>query len=94
VPRGEGNGADGDREVVGHWYANSFEIGHNAFQFKLDCGQDGPDSGMVTVFLRVIASPFNARELFRQLGTALLQYSDTFGPIDDKAARHQPGSGR
>jgi hypothetical protein len=72
----------GDRPIVGRWYANSFDVGHNAFEFKVDCGQQGPDEVM-TVYFRVIASPFNARELFRLLGTGLLRYADTFGPIED-----------
>lgn len=78
----DGNDDRDDREVVGRWYASSFDVGHNAFEFKVDCGQDAAD-GLMTVFFRVIASPFNARELFRQLGTSLLRYADTFGPIDD-----------
>ena len=39
--------------------------------------------GVITVVFRVIASPHNARELFRQLGMSLIRYADTFGPIDD-----------
>lgn len=72
-----------DERVVGRWYANSFEVGHNAFEFKVDCGQDRPGGELVTVYFRVIASPVNARELFRLLGVGLLRYVDTFGSIDD-----------
>lgn len=78
-----GNGDDGeDRRVTGRWYATSFDVGHNAFEFNVDCGQAGAD-GVITVVVRVIASPHNARELFRQLGMSLIRYADTFGPIDD-----------
>jgi uncharacterized protein DUF3467 len=84
----DNGGNDHGREVVGRWYANSFDVGHNAFEFKVDCGQERPDEE-ISVYFRVIASPFNARELFRLLGTSLLRYADTFGPIDDKTA-HGP----
>ena len=75
-----GNDEGDDRQVVGRWYASSFEVGHNAFEFNVDCGQNE----VMTVFFRVIASPFNARELFRQIGVSLLNYADQFGPIDDQ----------
>jgi len=92
VPDDESHDASSDRELIGHWYANCFEVGHNAFEFKVDCGQNSPDGEVVTVYFRVIASPFNARELFRLLGMALLRYSDTFGPIGDKGAGGRAGS--
>ncbi len=84
-------GKDDDRDnrrVAGRWYATSFDVGHNAFQFTLDCGGDkGVEDDVMTVVFRVIASPHNARELFRQLGTSLLRYADRFGPIEDADAR-------
>jgi hypothetical protein len=85
--------ADDDREVVGRWYASSFDVGHNAFEFKVDCAGDSAD-GLVTVFFRVIASPFNARELFQQLGMSLIRYADAFGPMDDKDKDEESRSGR
>jgi hypothetical protein len=71
--------------VVGRWFAESFAVGHNAFEFKVDCGHDESDGEARTVYFRVIASPVNARELFRQLGASLLRYADTFGPIEAPA---------
>ena len=78
----DGNDRSQDRAVVDRWYANTFAVGHNAFEFNVDCGHDGPDGEVMTVYMRVIASPFNARELFRLLGAGLLRYADTYGPID------------
>jgi hypothetical protein len=89
------NGDDDDRDdgrLVGRWYATSFEVGHNAFEFKVDCGQDSPDAEAMTLYFRVIASPFNARELFRLLGAGLLRYADTFGPIDEAATTGRSGA--
>ena len=77
-----GNDDDGTaRKVTGRWYATSFDVGHNALEFCVDCGH--PSAEDVTVVFQVIASPYNARELFRQLGMSLIRYADSFGPIDD-----------
>jgi hypothetical protein len=72
-----------ERKPTGVWYANVFDVGHNAYEFMLDCGRDGSEDEAVRLWLRVIASPANARVLFRLLGISLLQYADRFGPIDD-----------
>ena len=78
----DGAEQDGPVEV---WYADAFHVGHNAYEFKMDCGHGVPEEDAVRVWLRVIASPSNARLLFRLLGTSLLEYADRFGPIDDDA---------
>jgi hypothetical protein len=80
----------GDGEIVGRWYASTFDVGHTAFEFKVDCGQVRKND-LMTVFFRVIASPRNARELFRQLGVSLVRYTDTFGPIDDNERESRSG---
>lgn len=79
--------ADDDRDmtVTARWYADMFRVGHNAFEFKLDCGRDAGDA-MTAVYLRVLTSPHRARELFRLLGVALIQYADAFGPIGEPGA--------
>lgn len=66
-------------DLAGRWYADRFRVGQNAFEFKVDCGHERED-GMTPEYLRVIANPANARELFRQLGVGLLRYSDRFEP--------------
>jgi hypothetical protein len=73
------------------WTADSFDVGCNALQFKVDCGQDrsvpslSPGHGEVmTVYLRIITSPSLARELFRLLGAGLILYTDTYGPIPER----------
>jgi hypothetical protein len=78
--------ADEDRRLAGRWYASSFEVGHNAFEFKVDCGQDASEDELVTVYFRIITNPFSARELFRLLGVGLLRYADAFGPIESGKA--------
>ena len=73
----------GSERLEGIWYASSFRVGQNAFEFKVDCGHEIPGNEVSTVYLRVIANPFNARELFKLLGAGLLRYGDLFGAIDD-----------
>ena len=72
-----------DKVLAGSWYADAFDVGYNALQFKVDCGHDhmSGDDEIMKVYVRIIASPIHARELFRRLGAELLRYADTFGPI-------------
>jgi hypothetical protein len=74
---------DAGRVIKGTWHANTFDVGHSAFEFKLDCGQDQqrPDEESVTVYMRIIANPLGAQRLFRLLGQELIRYADSFGPI-------------
>ena len=82
-------GGKDDARIAAQWFADRFHVGQNAFEFRVDCGHDGAESERMTVYMRVITSPVNARELFRLLGAGLLNYADTFGPIDD-----DPGADR
>jgi hypothetical protein len=76
-------GDDDDKAIAASWHADAFEVGYNGLQFRMDCGHDqGSDSEVVKVYLRIITSPIDARELFRLLGAGLLRYADTFGPIN------------
>jgi hypothetical protein len=71
-----------ERTIIGVWQAHSFEVGHNAFQFKLDCGQDRADGERpMTLYFRILADPSKARQLFRLLGAGLIRYADVFGTI-------------
>jgi hypothetical protein len=85
---------DADRSQLGKWeYANYFEVGHNAFEFLVDCGQEGRPDEQLKVYLRIITSPVGAQRLFQVLGNALLRYADSFGPIpgDAPAGEVKPG---
>jgi hypothetical protein len=73
---------DPQRTIVGVWQAHSFEVGQNAFQFKLDCAQGWADGEeQMTLYFRILADPPKARQLFRLLGAGLIRYADVFGPI-------------
>lgn len=54
-------------------YANSFQIGYNAFEFLIEFGQQ--NGGIHT---SIYVSPQHARILADLLGDTLKQYDDTF----------------
>ena len=62
-------------------YANSFQVGHNAFEFLLDFGQVSPESEEVRFHSRIIIGPVFAKVLAKLLQDSLERYEQTFGPI-------------
>jgi hypothetical protein len=67
-------------------YANSFQVGHNAFEFVLDFGQVAPESGQVQFHTRIITGPVYAKTFLGVLQDSINQYEQTFGAIpQDKA---------
>lgn len=63
-------------------FANTFRIGYNPDEFVLDAGQsfEGEDR----FYLRIICSPFCARELCRLLNESLREYRAQYGPIREQ----------
>jgi Protein of unknown function (DUF3467) len=57
-------------------YANFFQIGHNAFEFLIEFGQQ--DGGIHT---RIYVSPQHARILSDLLVEALSHYESAFGSL-------------
>jgi hypothetical protein len=62
-------------------YANSFQIGHNAFEFLLDFGQVSPDCEEARFHTRIITSPAYAKAFSETLRESIERYERTFGPI-------------
>lgn len=62
-------------------YANSFQIGHNAFEFLLDFGQVFPDREEARFHTRIITGPVYARALLATLQESIARYEQTFGVI-------------
>jgi hypothetical protein len=62
-------------------YANSFRIGHNAFEFLLDFGQVSPDREEAQFHTRIVTGPVFAKAFAKLLQEALEQYEQTFGVI-------------
>lgn len=61
-------------------YANSFAVGHNAFEFILDFGQKYDDAEG-HVHTRIVTGPSYARALYETLGMSLQQYEREFGAV-------------
>ena len=60
-------------------YANVFQIGHNAFEFVIDFGQQYGDSAEAHYHTRIITSPAHIKSLMDTLATSLLQYKSRYG---------------
>ena len=75
------------------FYANYFEIGHNAFEFVLDFGQCyNANDEKVQLHTRIVTSPFYAEALLEMLQESVEQYKQHHGGIresDEKAAQHR-----
>lgn len=60
-------------------YANAFNIGHNAFEFVLEFGQQLSEEEDATMHTRIITHPIYAKALYESLGDALSRYGREFG---------------
>jgi len=69
--RDQGGGKKGDAR-----YANSFQIGHNAFEFLLEFGQHE-----ARIHTRIYVSPQHARMFADLLSESLRKYEAAFGPM-------------
>lgn len=65
-------------------YANYFEVGHNAHEFVIDCGQfhDG-DAESAYLHTRIITNPACVKGLLATLATSVRQYEERFGMIEE-----------
>jgi hypothetical protein len=73
-----------DREPLEGRYANTFQVGHNAFEFVLDFGQANlPDTPRYHT--RIITGPVSAKVLFAVLRESIERYEEAFGKIPDAA---------
>lgn len=60
-------------------YANAFNIGHNAFEFVLEFGQQLSEEEDAAMHTRIVTHPIYARALYASLGDSLLRYESEFG---------------
>ena len=67
----QGSGKRGDAR-----YANVFQIGHNAFEFLLEFGQQE-----ARIHTRIYVSPQHARMLADLLVESLRKYETNYGPL-------------
>jgi hypothetical protein len=64
-------------------YANYFEVGHNAFEFVLDFGQQYPGNPDAQIHSRIITAPPYVKALLATLTASLSRYESHFGPIPE-----------
>ena len=76
----QGRGKRGDAR-----YANCFQIGHNAFEFLLEFGQQ-----QSRFHTRVYVSPQHARMLAELLMDSLRKYESAFGPMPRLGEQKEP----
>jgi hypothetical protein len=69
-------------------YANFFQIGHNAFEFLIEFGQQEGDEG--GIHTRIYVSPQHARILANLLRDTLREHEGIFGRIRN-AGPKEPG---
>ena len=63
-------------------YANTFDVGFDAFEVVIDCAQAEPgDEGEPIPHTRIITTPAFARELGRVLSKSIEEYEARFGPL-------------
>jgi hypothetical protein len=68
------------RQAAKGIYANYFEIGHTAFEFVIDCGENYAGNG--TCHTRIVTSPAYARALLDTLTKSLDEYAQRFGAVE------------
>ena len=62
-------------------YANSFTVGHNAFEFVFDFGQFYPEGERGRVHTRIVTSPRYAKAFLETLRESIARYQENFGPL-------------
>jgi hypothetical protein len=75
-------------------YANYLQVGHNAFEFLIEFGQQDPGGGQPVLHTRIVATPVYASAFLRVLTEALEAYRQAFGEIPDSTSDHSLGDGR
>ncbi len=73
------------REPLEGRYANSFQVGHNAFEFVVDFGQANLPDTPSRYHTRIITGPVSAKVLFAVLRESIERYEEAFGKIPDAA---------
>ncbi len=77
------NSSEAGGSVEGR-YANVFKIGHNAYEFIIDCGQNySSGAEKANLHTRIITSPVYAKALMVTLIDTVDEYERVYGPISD-----------
>jgi hypothetical protein len=60
-------------------YANHFAVGYNAYEFIFDFGQSYSENDEAELSVRVVTSPFYAKEFLKTLQKSVAQFEQTYG---------------
>ena len=60
-------------------YANHIAVGYNAYEFIFDFGQSYSENEEAELSVRVVTSPFYAREFLKTLQKSIEQYDKSYG---------------
>lgn len=71
-------------------YANSFRIGHNAFEFVFEFGQVSPEGGHAQFHTRIVTGPGYAKALSEALSESIAQYEQAFGTLQERKSKQEP----
>jgi hypothetical protein len=77
---GDSKDAKGNGQPNGQ-YANHFKVGHNAFEFILDFGQNYAQAKPAPLHTRIITTPAYAKSLLGLLQESIDRYEQLFGAI-------------
>lgn len=75
-------------------YANSFQIGHNAFEFVFDFGQARLEGDQAQFHTRIITGPVYAKAFSETLQESINQYEQAFGVIPKKDGEETQHAGK
>jgi Protein of unknown function (DUF3467) len=64
-------------------YSNYFRVGHNPFEFLLDFCQAHDDDKEPQAHTSIVTGPVHAKAFLDVLRTAVEQYEQAFGVIED-----------
>ena len=73
------NAADETPTPIDGRYANVFQVGHNAFEFVIDFGQQYGHGERARFHTRIITNPAHIKALIDTLGDSLRHYSSEYG---------------
>ncbi len=80
-------------EVANGHYANLAVISHSAGEFFLDFIAVAPNMPQAKVQSRIIMTPENVKNLLFALRDNVQKYETTFGEIERKMPKNNPGNG-
>ena len=75
-------------------YSNYFEVGYNAYQFVIQCGEGYADARPPALHTRIITGPTYAKALWTTLGNAVAEYEQEYGALSTADLPPSGQSGR